>query len=82
MSLPDLRPLGPRVELFTPARTNICVGFVLGALIAAGGLTLAALSLTQAREDAVGSLSGLFLGGTLFEAGRAGRAVARALAAQ
>lgn len=95
MNSPEAQPpalaLGARVELFTPARANIYVGFVLGTLIAVGGLVLAGLGLAQvptviaaptpqAREGAIGSLiSGLLIGGVLTFLRAAGVWVSRSL---
>lgn len=91
-ALPPAPSLGARVELFTPSRVNVYVGYVFGTLLLLGGLALVGAGLSQisgirnppnpkAHEDAIGRLvGGLLVGGLLVFLGGAGIAVARSLA--
>jgi hypothetical protein len=81
MDTPEAQPptpsLGSRIELFTPSRANVYVGFVLGTLITVGGLGMAGCGLSQipavraapdekAKDQAVtGVVGGLFVGAFL-----------------
>jgi len=51
MDTPEAQPptpsLGSRIELFTPSRANVYVGFVLGTLITVGGLGMAGCPLLE-----------------------------------
>jgi hypothetical protein len=84
-------PLGPRLELFTASRAQTYVGFVLGALLTAGGLGMAGCGLGQIpevrkavapkdKELATGRLvAGLIVGGGMALFGVLGIYVARSL---